>query len=62
MNFFKKWFMSDVEPTQDERDHVDETKRELDQTRGEYRQAVLRVEAATRVMKTWENANRMIIE
>ena len=62
MGFLKRMLISDAQPTPDESVQVEETKRELDQTRGEYRQAVLRVAANMRVMRTWENANRMVRE
>jgi len=62
MAFIRHLLMSDVHPTPDQTDLVEETKRELDQTRGEYRQDVLRIAANMRVMKTWENANRMVRE
>jgi hypothetical protein len=62
MGFIRRLLISDIHPTEDEHGQVEETKRELDQTRGEYRQTVLRVAANMRVMKTWENANRMVRE
>ena len=60
MGFLRRMLVSDIEPTAAERHRVEETKDRLNQTRGEYRQAVQRVEANVRVMKTWENANRMV--
>lgn len=62
MGFIKRMLVSDITPTPDERNQVEESQRELEQKRGEYRQAVLRVEANMRVMKAWENANRMVRE
>lgn len=62
MGFIKRLLISDIHPTADEHGQVEETKRELDQRRGEYRQDVLRVAANMRVLKTWENANRMVRE
>lgn len=62
MGFIKRMLVSDIAPTPDERNQVEESQRELEQKRGEFRQAVLRVEANMRVMKAWENANRMVRE
>lgn len=59
MEFLKRMLVSDIEPTTAELNRVAETKSELDQTRGEYRQAVQRIESNMRVMKAWEAANRM---
>lgn len=60
MGFLKRLLISDIEPTAAELDRVSETKSELDQTRGEYRQTVQRIESKMRLMKAWENANRMV--
>lgn len=62
MDFLKRMLISDIEPTQAERDRVAEVKSELDQTRSEYRQTILRIEASMRLMKEWESANRMVKE
>jgi hypothetical protein len=62
MGFIKRMLVSDIAPTPDEQSQVEESQRELEQKRGEFRQAVLRVEANMRVMKAWENANRMVRE
>jgi len=62
MGFLKRMIMADSKPTVAEQESVAASKRELDQTRGDYRQAVQRVESNMRVMKTWENANRMVRE
>lgn len=62
MGFLKRMMISDAQPTPDESVQVEETKRELAETRGEYRQTVQRVAAGMRVIRTWENANRMIQE
>lgn len=62
MAFLKRLLLSDIEPTSSEQAEVDETKRELNQTRGEYRQTVQRLEANIRVMRSWESANRMVRE
>lgn len=58
MSFLRSLITADARPTKNERDHIAETVAELDQTRGEYRQAITRVEVATRMMQ-WEQANRM---
>lgn len=60
MAFLKRLLLSDIEPTSSEQDRIAETERELNQTRGEYRQTVQRLEANIRVMKTWSAANRMV--
>jgi hypothetical protein len=62
MGFLKRMLLSDIEPTPAELDRVEETKTELDLTRGEYRQAVQRIESKMRVMTAWESANRMARE
>lgn len=59
MGFLKRLLISDIEPTPAELDRVSETISELDETRGEYRQKVQRIESNMRVMKAWEAANRM---
>lgn len=62
LGFLKRILIGNIKPTADEESRVEATKRELDQTRGEYRQSVLRVEAGVRALKTWENANRLVRE
>lgn len=62
LRFVKRMLMADAEPTPAEQDRIDASKRELDQTRGEYRQAVQRIEANVRLLRQWENANRMVRE
>lgn len=60
MAFFKRLLLSDIEPSTDERSEIAASKREVEQTRGEYRQTVQRLEANIRVMQTWSHANRMV--
>lgn len=62
MDLLRRWLISDAIPTADEQAAVEESERELAQTRGEYRQAVLRVEANVRVIRSWENANKWVRE
>lgn len=62
MSFLKRMLISDIQPTAAERDIVDASKHELNEARGEYRQAVQRLESNARVMSAWENANRMVRE
>lgn len=62
LGFLRRMIMADVKPTTAEQENIDASKRELDQTRGEYRQAVQRVETNMRLLRTWENANRMVRE
>lgn len=59
MAFLRSLITASAHPTKREREDVADTERELRQTRGEYRQAVSRVEVGTRIMM-WENANRMV--
>lgn len=59
MSFLRSLITADAHPTAGEREHIAETERELNQTRGEYRQAISRVEIGTRLMM-WEQANRMV--
>jgi len=59
MRFLRSLITADAHPTKSERADVAETERELNQTRGEYRQAIARVEVGTRLMQ-WEHANRMV--
>jgi hypothetical protein len=59
MAFLRSLITASAHPTKREREDVAETERELNQTRGEYRQAISRVEVGTRVMQ-WEQANRMV--
>lgn len=58
MSFLRSLITADAHPTKVERDNIADTERELNETRGEYRQAVSRVSAGTRLMM-WEQANRM---
>lgn len=60
MSFFKRMLLSDIEPSSSDQDRIADTERELEQTRGEYRQTVQRLEANIRVMQTWSHANRML--
>lgn len=60
MGFLRRMIMADAEPTANDRARIAAVKNELDQTRGEYRQKVQRVETNVRLMKAWENANRMV--
>lgn len=62
MAFLKRILIAGAEATPAEKDRIAASKKELDQTRGEYRQAVQRVETNIRLLKTWENANRMVRE
>lgn len=62
LGFLRRMLTADAEPTPAEQDKIEASKRELDQTRGEYRQAVLRIEANVRLLRQWENANRMVRE
>lgn len=59
MSFLRRLITADAHPTRGEREDVAATERELSQTRGEYRQAVSRVEVGTRLMM-WEQANKMV--
>ena len=59
MSFLRSLITADARPTKGEREHIAETVSELEQKRGEYRQAISRVEVATRMMQ-WEQANRMV--
>lgn len=59
MGFLRRLITADAHLTKAERADIVETERELNQTRGEYRQAISRVEVGTRLMQ-WENANRMV--
>lgn len=60
MRFLRSLITADAIPTKREREHVAETERELNQTRGEYRQAISRVEVGTRLMM-WQEANRRVV-
>ncbi len=63
LNFLRRLIVSDIEPSPAEAEEAVALDRDLDQARGEYRQAVLRVQAGTRsVMRTWESANQMLRE
>lgn len=62
MSYLRRLLLSDIEPTLSEQARATESERRLDAERGEYRQAVSRVEVGTRVMRAWENANRMVKE
>lgn len=59
MRFLRSLITADAHPTKDERDLVADTVRELNETRGQYRQAVTRVSVGTRMMQ-WEQANKMV--
>jgi hypothetical protein len=59
MSFLRSLFTADAHPTKRERDDIAEKEHELNETRGEYRQAISRVEVGTRLMM-WENANKMV--
>jgi hypothetical protein len=61
MAFLRSLITASAHPTKREREDVAETERELNETRGEYRQALSRVEVGTRLMQ-WEQANRMVSE
>lgn len=63
LNFLRRLIVSDIEPSPVEREEDAILERDLNQARGEYRQAVLRVQVGTKnVMRTWENANQMLRE
>lgn len=58
----RRMLTAGAEATPAEKAKIAASKQELDQTRGEYRQAVQRIETNMRLLKTWENANRMVRE
>lgn len=61
LNFLRRFIVSDIEPSPVEREEAAILQRDLNQARGEYRQAVLRMQVGTKnVMRTWENANQML--
>jgi hypothetical protein len=63
MAFLHKLFgiSTDIVEDRRERRELQEAKRELDETRGYFRQAILRVDAGSRqLMRTWEAANGML--
>lgn len=60
MSFLRSLFTADAHPTLRERENIAETERELNETRGAYRQAISRVEVGTRLMM-WEQANKMVV-
>lgn len=59
MSFLRSLITADAHPTKGEREDIAKTESELNATRGEYRQAVSRVQVGTRLMM-WEQANRMV--
>lgn len=62
MAFIHKWLgIADTADDARERVELEEAKHALDETRGYFRQAILRVDAGSRkLMRTWEEANRML--
>lgn len=59
ISFLRSLITADAHPTKGEREDIAKTESELNATRGEYRQAISRIEVGTRLMM-WENANRMV--
>lgn len=59
-SFLRRLILADVEQSADEKRASAVIDRELDQERGDYRQAITRVEVGTRLMLAWENANKMV--
>jgi hypothetical protein len=62
MAFIHKWLgIADTDDDARERVELEEAKHALDETRGYFRQAILRVDVGSRnLMRTWEAANRML--
>ena len=62
MGFLRRLITADALPTPEDARRVVESERALLNERGDYRNAIQRVQSGTNIMLAWENANKMVSE